>query len=84
MLPKAFALALAVVAGHGTFPLESHSLSPDNEFAGSSQLRLWWILAPVGVSALVEAFDCLNVRYLLGKVNGQVLTFLLVDTTIWE
>jgi phosphoenolpyruvate carboxylase len=47
VLPEALALNIAVVAGHGTFPLESHSLSPDNEFAGLSRLRLWWILTPV-------------------------------------
>jgi P63C domain len=30
---------------------------------------------------LAGAFDCLNIEYLLGKVNGQVLTFLLGKST---
>jgi len=28
------------------FFLESTACLPDNEFAGSSRLRLWWILGP--------------------------------------
>jgi hypothetical protein len=55
MLPKPFAGDPADVAGHWDFPLESHSRLPDNEFAGSSRRKLWWILAPVSVSALIGA-----------------------------
>lgn len=47
VLSEPSALSLAIVAGHCGFPLESHSVWPDNEFAGSSRLRLWWILTPV-------------------------------------
>jgi hypothetical protein len=47
VLSEALALNLAGMARHGTFPLESHSVSPDNEFAGSSRRKLWWILTPV-------------------------------------
>lgn len=56
VLSKALALTLAVVAGNGTFPLESHSLSPDNEFAGSLRRKLWWILAPVSASNTSRGF----------------------------
>jgi hypothetical protein len=56
VLSKPFALALAVVARHGTFPLVSHSVSPDNEFAGSSRRKLWWILTPVGADNTGRGF----------------------------
>jgi hypothetical protein len=40
------------------FFLESTACLPDNEFAGSSRRKLWWILTPVGVSALAGVFYC--------------------------
>jgi hypothetical protein len=41
---------------HCELSLEFHSVSPDNEVAGSSRLRLWWILAPVGASNTGRGF----------------------------
>jgi hypothetical protein len=55
MLPKALAGDPAMMAGHGLF-LESIAQLPENEFAGSSRLRLWWILAPVSVSNADQGF----------------------------
>jgi hypothetical protein len=64
MLSETFALNFAVVAGHGFF-LETTTCLPDNDFAGSSRRKLWWILAPVGVDALAGVFYCTRL-YLLG------------------
>ena len=79
MLSEALAGGLAIVAGHGGFPLETTTCLPDNEFAGSSRRKLWWILAPVGVDALVGAFYCYNlylpvhvVKIFLAFFHGQV------------
>ena len=65
VLSEPLALTLAVVARHGAFPLESHSVLPDNEFAGSSRRKLWWILTPVGVDALAGVFYYHPTLYLL-------------------
>jgi hypothetical protein len=40
MLSEPLALTLAIVAGHCGFPLKTTAFMPDNEFAGSSRLRL--------------------------------------------
>jgi hypothetical protein len=40
MLSKAFAGDLAGMAGHWDFPLESYSVLPDTELAGSSRRKL--------------------------------------------
>ena len=58
VLSETLARRLAIVTGHGTFPLESHSQLPDNNFAGSSRRKLWWILTPTGVDALIGVFYC--------------------------
>jgi hypothetical protein len=47
VLSKALAGGPAIVAGHGGFPLVTTACLPDNEFAGSSRRKLWWILTPV-------------------------------------
>jgi hypothetical protein len=47
VLSEAPALNLAIVAGHCGFPLKTTACLPDNEFAGSSRRKLWWILTPV-------------------------------------
>jgi len=38
------------------FLLRVAALLPDNEFAGSSRLRLWWILGSVAVDAVAEPY----------------------------
>jgi hypothetical protein len=70
MLPEAFAAHPAIVAGHCGFSLESTAGLPDNEFAGSSRRKLWWILAPISVSALIGAFALLGQLYHDGSYSA--------------
>lgn len=46
MLTKALAYVTAGMTGSGPF-LEATAALPDNEFAGLSRRKLWWILTPV-------------------------------------
>jgi hypothetical protein len=56
VLSEALAGGAAIVAGHGGFPLVTTACLPDNDFAGSSRRKLWWILTPVIVSAMAGVF----------------------------
>ena len=56
MLSKALAGRLAIVASHGGFPLVTAACLPDNDFAGSSRRKLWWILTPVSASNTDRGF----------------------------
>jgi hypothetical protein len=49
---------------------------PDNEFAGSSRRKLWWILNPVGASNTGRVSYCSNL-YLLGHEVNIFLAFFL-------
>jgi hypothetical protein len=56
VLSEALADGLARMAGHGGFPLVTTACLPDNDFAGSSRRKLWWILTPVSVDALAGVY----------------------------